>query len=270
MTAQADRAVLALGEEDRAILALESPTVIGHVCHVILLAPGPVDAEAVRDRVRARLDTAPELRYRLGGTPEHPEWEPAAQVDLAGHILDLTGELDPHAEAPSSPPSDAVRIQDHARRRAHLIGFVAREFAVQAHRSPLAGTIGVRRAVAFTDTSLSDLQRMDELNQRLTPLPSVRRLVKALHATPREFAVRVSNIAGPRGPATILGRPVDAVRPVAEIGERHALRVGAVTTGDTLSFGLCVDPGIVADVDRLGDGLEREIALLVTAARDRP
>lgn len=41
----------------------------------------------------------------------------------------------------------------------------------------------------------------------------------------------------------------------------------SATNGDALAFGMCVDPTIVDDVDRLVDGLAQEVALLTAAAR---
>jgi diacylglycerol O-acyltransferase len=412
-----------LAAEDRAILALESPTVVGHVCHVVVVAPNTLDASMLRERFRGRLDAAPELRYRLGGTVEHPAWVPADDVDLADHIVDAPeGPVDAaglrtvvadrfsrhldrtrplwaidvvgltdgatalvwrlhHALAdgttavrladtalfdeqptapprgPTDPPSPgAVISRDHARRRAHLLGFLEREFAFEPGRSPFDGTIGTRRDVAFIDTSFSglhaaarategtvndavlsvvagalrrwldhhagrttdlrvrvpvslhhegedalnrdsyfdltlplhigdpvdrlravhhacsarkaadDASRIEALLHGLTDVtPSLARLVERAQAGPRAFAVNISNVVGPRAPVTVLGREVRSVRPIAEIGQRHALRIGAMSTADVLAFGLCADPGIIEDVDVLVEGLEHEINLLVAA-----
>jgi diacylglycerol O-acyltransferase / wax synthase len=413
-----------LAAEDRAILALESTTVVGHVCHVVVVAPDALDASTLRDRFRDRLDAAPELRYRLGGTVEHPVWVPADDVDLADHIIDATegpvgaaglrmvvadrfsrhldrarplwaidvvGLTDgatalvwrlhhaladgttavrladtalfdeqptalAHAPpAPSSSPA-AVISRDHARRRAHLLGFLEREFAFEPGHSPFDGAIGTRRDVAFADTSFSglhavaraagatvndvvlsvvagalrrwldhhagratdlrvrvpvslhhegadalnrdsyfdlplplhigdpmdrlravhhacaarksarDATRIEALLHGLTEMtPSLARLVERAQASPRAFAVNISNVVGPGSPVAVLGREVRSVRPIAEIGQRHALRIGAMSTADVLAFGLCADPGIVEDVDLLMQGLEREIDLLVAA-----
>jgi hypothetical protein len=65
----------------------------------------------------------------------------------------------------------------------------------------------------------------------------------------------------------VLGRDVRAIWPLAEIGRHHALRVTAASVCDVLSFGLCVDPGLVPGVDVLADGLRVEADLLVAAAR---
>lgn len=113
-----------------------------------------------------------------------------------------------------------------------------------------------------------DAERLDVLMRRLAAAsPTLHRVAAALQASAREFAVSISNVAGSRGPVTVLDRPVRSVRPVVEIGPGHALRVGAMSTGDALAFGMCVDPKIVDDVDRLVDGLAQEVALLTAAAR---
>jgi len=64
----------------------------------------------------------------------------------------------------------------------------------------------------------------------------------------------------------LLGAPVDALFSIAEIGERHALRVAVVSLGDTLSFGICADPAIVDHVQTIADGIETESRALSEAA----
>lgn len=86
-----------LSDEDRAILDLECPTVVGHVLHMAMLQGDPVDAAAVRGRIAERLPAAPELRYRLAGTPDEPVWVPDPGLDLAVHVVD----------APDGPYDDA-------------------------------------------------------------------------------------------------------------------------------------------------------------------
>jgi hypothetical protein len=53
-----DPAKIALGPEDRDILARESPTVGGHTCKVMRLGPGAPDATALRELVSERLHLA--------------------------------------------------------------------------------------------------------------------------------------------------------------------------------------------------------------------
>lgn len=246
---------------------------------------------------------------------------------------------------------------DDARRRAHLGGFVVREFARTRDSSPFAGRIGTRREIAFASTGLDrlhlaakrlcgatlndavltsvagglrrwvlehhghlgtvrvkvpvslhdgnndaanrdsffsinlslnepdpvarlretqaatsvrkaddDAQTMDRLLRHLGDIsPSLARLCARIERSPRSFAVNVSNVPGPRVPVTLLGAPVDALYSIAEISERHALRVAVISYGDTLSFGICADPVIVEHVQTIAEGIEAEARALSAA-----
>ena len=93
-----------------------------------------------------------------------------------------------------------------------------------------------KRAVAF---QLKALQAFDRFR--------LRGLAARVEESPRRFAVAVSNVVGPREPVAVLGAPARRLYSLAEIGERHALRVGAVSLAGGLNLGLCADPGIVDD-----------------------
>ncbi|NMO88356.1 wax ester/triacylglycerol synthase domain-containing protein [Actinomycetospora sp. TBRC 11914] len=427
MSDPAEPACVPLSDEDRAILDLECASVVGHVLHTVLVDAPALTAADVRERIAARLPAAPELRYRLAGTPDEPVWVPDAELDLAEHVVDapdgpyepaalralvadrFTHHLDrarplwamdvapltdggtallwrlhhaladgatvtrlsrtvlydegpadaagrPTTGPPASPPASIHA--DHVRRRAHLMGVIRREFAVGPSHSPFDGTISTQRDVAFLDTALpavhgaarsagatvndavlsvlagglrrwvdhhagtvtdlrvrvpvslpredpaagnrdsafdlplpihltdpverlravhevtsrrkdaGDAQRLDALLHRLGEVsPPLRQVADRLRATARAFTVSVSNVPGPRTPVAVLGRRVRTMWPLAEIGFHHALRVTAGSTADVLSFGLCVDPGLVPGVDVLADGLRAEADLLV---RDAP
>ena len=75
----------------------------------------------------------------------------------------------------------------------------------------------------------------------------------------------MSNVPGPAQAVAVLGAPVEAVYSIAEIGQRHALRIAVVSLAGRLHFGLCADPAIVGDVGLLAAGLEVEAAALVAA-----
>ncbi len=111
----------------------------------------------------------------------------------------------------------------------------------------------------------------EELRELLGELgaaaPPLRELAERIEASPRSFALSVSNVPGPREPVAVLGAPVEAIHSVAEIGERHALRVAVVSLAGRLHFGLCADPAIVDDLGSIAAGLDREAAELVAAAR---
>jgi diacylglycerol O-acyltransferase / wax synthase len=212
-----------LGPEDRAILALESPTIAGHTCKVARLGGAPLDVDALRARINERIALAPALTRRLGDNANgEPSWVPDADFDVAHHVgpapvdgpVDRAGLLElvarlfeqrldrarplwridvvalgdggsalvwriHHALADGTasvryarallwdhPPDQdgatpaqaaATHAADEVRRRAHLAGFLRREYARGARHSPFDGPIGGRREIAFAAVSLPDL-----------------------------------------------------------------------------------------------------------------
>jgi hypothetical protein len=78
----------------------------------------------------------------------------------------------------------------------------------------------------------------------------------------RSFALNVSNVKGPRRPVHVLRLPVRSFHSVAEIRERHALRVAVMSLADTISFGLCADPTLIPDVDKLAEFMQVEATVL--------
>ena len=91
-------------------------------------------------------------------------------------------------------------------------------------------------------------------------------LVERIESSPREFAVNVSNVPGPRHPVSVLGTPVETLHSIAEIGLRHGLRISAVSLADRLYFGFNADPVLVHDVEWMADGVELEAAELIDLA----
>ena len=111
-----------------------------------------------------------------------------------------------------------------------------------------------------------DAETMDELLNGLARVsPRLQELCRQIEGSPRRFAVNVSNVPGPRAPVSVLGAPVTCLHSVAEIGERHALRVAVVSLAGTLGFGFCADPAIVADLDAMARGVEAETQMFVRA-----
>ena len=108
-----------------------------------------------------------------------------------------------------------------------------------------------------------DAEWLDALMRELGKTsPGLRRFADQIFASPRSFALNVSNVPGPRRPIEVLGVPVDALYAIAEIGERHALRIAVLSLADTLSFGLCADPTLLPDVEQLAVAIEEEAAAL--------
>jgi diacylglycerol O-acyltransferase / wax synthase len=97
-----------LTAEDRAILGLESPAVVGHTAKVIHLgAPAP-DAARLRARMAQRLPSAPQLTWRLDGPAATPVWRPVA-VDLHAHVGEIV----------ATQPLDTERLRVEVARLFH-------------------------------------------------------------------------------------------------------------------------------------------------------
>ena len=79
---------LPLSSEDRAILDLESPTVAGHTCKVLVLGSPAPDIDALRAAVEAGLDAAPALTRRLGFADAGPAWVPDRGFDIERHVVE--------------------------------------------------------------------------------------------------------------------------------------------------------------------------------------
>lgn len=96
--------------------------------------------------------------------------------------------------------------------------------------------------------------------------PQLAGLIGRIESSPREFAVSVSNVPGPRHPVRVLGTPVEGLHSIAEIGLRHGLRISVVSLADDLFFGFNADPDLVDDLEAMADGVEIEAAALIAAA----
>lgn len=111
-----------------------------------------------------------------------------------------------------------------------------------------------------------DAELMDSMMRELgTVSPRMRSFCQRIEASPRSFALSVSNVPGPRAPVSVLGSAVESVHSIAEIGRRHALRISALSLADELHFGLCADPGIIDGLDVMAAGIETEAAALVAS-----
>jgi len=108
-----------------------------------------------------------------------------------------------------------------------------------------------------------DAARIDAMMHELGSVsPRLRSFADRVLTSPRSFALNVSNVPGPRRPIEVLGVPVEALYSIAEIRERHALRIAVLSLAGTLRFGLCADPTLLPDVDHLAAAIEEEAAEL--------
>ena len=86
--------------------------------------------------------------------------------------------------------------------------------------------------------------------------------ITRLTSGPREFALSVSNVPGPRERPSILGHQVTGLVSFAEPADRHALRVSVVSLEGDLAFGLCSDPEAIGELDDLAAALDESVAEL--------
>ncbi|HEX3294746.1 MAG TPA: wax ester/triacylglycerol synthase domain-containing protein [Solirubrobacterales bacterium] len=86
--------------------------------------------------------------------------------------------------------------------------------------------------------------------------------VTRLTSGPREFALSVSNVPGPKQRPLILGHAIEQFCSFAEPADRHALRLSIVSLGGELAFGLCSDPEAITDLDGLRGALAESIGEL--------
>ena len=127
---------------------------------------------------------------------------------------------------------------------------------------PLERLAAIRRATKVRKQG-HDAQHIDALMRQLSSAPRLSQFAEHVMAHPRSFALNVSNVPGPRQSIRVLGLPVRALYPLAEIREHHALRVAVVSAAGTLYFGLVADPTLLADVDHLAHSMQAEAAALI-------
>jgi diacylglycerol O-acyltransferase / wax synthase len=75
-----------LSDEDLSILAVESETVAGHTCKVILLDKR-IDVALLRASIASRIDQALPLRLRLAEVDGELWWESDPELDLDAHVV---------------------------------------------------------------------------------------------------------------------------------------------------------------------------------------
>ena len=108
-----------------------------------------------------------------------------------------------------------------------------------------------------------DAQSLDRLFQKLRHVSSLAsQALSSWSANPHVFTINVSNVPGPRVPVAVMDGAVRELFTLAEIANRHALRVAAISLGDELSFGLCADAVAVEAPETIAAGIEAELAAL--------
>jgi hypothetical protein len=129
------------------------------------------------------------------------------------------------------------------------------------------------RAIATRTRELKTRHDAQSLDRAFRDLRRISTLASQALASwtenPRVFAINVSNVPGPRTAVSVLDGAVRDLWALAEIGDRHALRVAAISLPDELSIGLCADAVAVPDPETIASGIEADLAWLGAAARTR-
>jgi Wax ester synthase/diacylglycerol acyltransferase catalytic domain/WS/DGAT C-terminal domain len=126
---------------------------------------------------------------------------------------------------------------------------------------PLDRLAAIHRATRIRKEG-HDAQQLDALMHQLERVPPLREFANRVLTHPRSFALNVSNVPGPPRPVRVLGVPVVRLYSVAEIRERHAMRVAVVSLAQSLNFGIAVDPTLISNVDELAVGIRDEARAL--------
>jgi WS/DGAT/MGAT family acyltransferase len=136
---------------------------------------------------------------------------------------------------------------------------------------PLDEADPVARLLAIADETRErkaahDADELDAFFNDLGRLSrSLERLAGRWAMSPRVFAVNVSNVPGPQGELAVMGSRLLEMHTVAEVAERHALRVAVISAVGRLSFGLCADADAVDRVDLVAEGIAAELRALRVA-----
>jgi diacylglycerol O-acyltransferase len=235
-----------LSSDDARILALESSAIAGHTLKLITVGAGdgPLDLEALRAAIDARLPTGSHGRERVEVDEQGARWVPDAEFDVAAHVRrrETAGELDERGLWAVAAELMSERL-DHRRPlwSFDLVGPLAdgREAIVARIHHAMADGIS---CVRFLDEVLWD--RVTEPASS----PSAARTAPAGGSPTHELRRlpgAVLRELGHRAKDSILDRPIGSARALAftaaPLGELHAIgasRPQHTTVNDVLLAGV--------------------------------
>jgi diacylglycerol O-acyltransferase / wax synthase len=85
----------------------------------------------------------------------------------------------------------------------------------------------------------------------------------------RAVVALATNVPGPRGQQTLMGRRVLEILPIPPIALQLRTGIAMVSYADTFVFGITADYDTAPDIEALAAGIERGVARLVEASRPR-
>ncbi|HZE17865.1 MAG TPA: WS/DGAT domain-containing protein, partial [Mycobacterium sp.] len=104
----------------------------------------------------------------------------------------------------------------------------------------------------------------------IVPFPVSAWTIRLLSRLPqRAVSALATNVPGPRGRQTLMGRRVLEVLPVPPIALALRTGIAMVSYADSFIFGITADYDTAPDIEVLAAGIEDGVARLVTAARAR-
>jgi diacylglycerol O-acyltransferase / wax synthase len=110
-----------------------------------------------------------------------------------------------------------------------------------------------------------DAETLYDFFHALSRFQPLYRGVTRIASGPRDFALSVSNVPGPREHVYVLGSRATELFSIAEPADRHALRVSALSYAGALTVGLSSDPEAVSGIVRLAGEIESAAAELASA-----
>ena len=257
-----------LSADDARILNLESDAIAGHTLKLILLGPGePLDADALRDQVVARLPAGSRGRERVELRPE-PTWVDDEGFDPAPHVVRVEGT---EGTGERGVWGVAARLMserlDHSRPlwRFDLVGPLSdgREAIVcRIHHAMADGISSVRflREVLWDES--------DAVGAAAGPVPgssNFRVAPPEHHRRARELARMPGAVArelGHRAADTVLDRRIGSARelafsafPLAELKAIGGAMPGHVTVNDVFLAG--VAGGLRSWLEHAGERLPK-------------
>ncbi len=123
----------------------------------------------------------------------------------------------------------------------------------------------VINAETTTRKEAGDPEELYDFFHAVSRFKPLYRGVTRLASGPRDFAVSISNVPGPKDAVYVLGAKAAGFLSVAEPADRHALRVSAVSYAGALAIGLASDPDAVTGIGDLADAIEKSAADLAVA-----
>jgi WS/DGAT/MGAT family acyltransferase len=193
---------------------------------------------------------------------EHAAGEGATVNDVV--LAAVAGGLRGWLEGGSAPPRLRAQVPVSLHSREEKPGEVANRDSFLFVDLPIAEADPLERLRLISSETRErkldhDAETLYAFFHSLSHFKPLYREVTRLASGPREFALSVSNVPGPRDPVTVMGRPVERFASFAEPADRHALRVAVISLGGEVAFGLCSDPeavpGLAPLAASLGDSL---------------